>query len=456
MLFASIALSGAMNAAASDLVAAQKTPGVQYAVVESGKIVDAGAAGRADLASGTPVTNETRFRIGSITKMFTAVAVMQLVEAGKLSLDETLDRFQPSFGHASSITVRDLLMHRSGIPDYLDPALASGAVKTPVTPQAIADSMSGKPLLSRPGTAFSYSNTNYVLLGLIVQRLAGVSLHDYYREKIFLPAGMTETSAGDVSSPAQVAVGYASPGARPSVAEAGDMSWYFGCGDALSTASDLARFDVALMDDRLLEPATLAGMVSAAMPSSLGKRVGYGLGVATVPVGVGDPLVGHHGGMPGFAGEDEMLLSERFAIVSLGNDTTYPSYRMNNAVFAALYPQRLAALQTQAAADAKADAANEDVALTARFSAFFRSVLSGTLDPAGLSDAMVAAFTPAAVEQVKQHFAQDGALQSLRYVSQDTFQGYRRYHYTATFTNDTQPLTFVLNASGKIDGFFLQ
>ncbi|MBV8373255.1 MAG: beta-lactamase family protein, partial [Candidatus Eremiobacteraeota bacterium] len=157
-------LSSALSSAAARVIDAGKTPGLQYAVVQAGAITASGSAGTANISASTPVTNETRFHIGSVTKLFTAVSIMQLVETGALRLDDSLAHFEPSFPDASEITVRELLMHRSGIPDYADAALASGAVKTPTTPQAIVDSIAAKPLLSTPGTAFAYSNTNYVLL----------------------------------------------------------------------------------------------------------------------------------------------------------------------------------------------------------------------------------------------------------------------------------------------------
>lgn len=459
MLVAAIALASAMNAAAKSVVDGGKTPGVQYAVVSNGTIAASGFAGRADVAANVPVTGNTRFRIGSVTKLFTAVAVMQLVERGSLSLDDTLAQFQPSFPSASSITIRDLLMHRSGIADYADKAIATGAAQTPTTPQAIVASMATKPLLSPPGTAFSYSNTNYVLLGLVVERLSGTSLHAYYRTNIFAPAHMTQTFAGAPPSGVPVASGYARDidGTFSSV-DPGDVSWYYACGDVWSTADDLARFDVALMTGKLLEPATLHSMIAAAKAPSFGPDIGYGLGVTTVSSAGSEPFVGHHGGLPGFAADDEMLLSERFAVISLGNSMLYPTSTMTNAAFQTLYPERMRVLNAQIVARAREQAAQappENPELTQRFTAFFASMLSGTVNTSGLSPEMVAALTPAVTRQLGQGFAKNGKFIRLRYGSQDMTEGYHRYHYVAIFTGGSQPVTFVLDGKGDIGGFLL-
>ena len=457
MLIAAAALASALNAEASSVVQSGKAVGVQYAVVQSGTIAATGAAGLADIDTKAAVTGDTRFRIGSITKLFTAVAVMQLVERQQLSLDDTLARFAPSFPSAASITVRDLLLHRSGIANYFDAALANGSAQKPTTPPEILLSMAVKPLLSAPGSAFEYSNTNYVLLGQIVERTSGLPLHEYYRTKIFEPAGMTQTFAGTPPSGVPLATGYvSSPDGTDAPADPGDISWYYACGDAWSTASDLARFDVALMNGVLIRSTTLQAMIAAAQPSTLGHRIDYGLGIMRSPSGGDDSLVGHHGGLPGFAGDDEMIVPERFAVISLGNTSSYPTSSMLGVTFEVLYPDRVKALRSESLAEAKARAAEEDVALTQRFTKFFSSLLSGKLDKTGLSSAMAAAMTPETVQQISQYFAKDGTFLKLQYLDRDTLDGYQRYHYGAVFSGASQPVMFVLDAKGDLSGFFLR
>ncbi|MBV8372354.1 MAG: beta-lactamase family protein, partial [Candidatus Eremiobacteraeota bacterium] len=280
---------------------------------------------------------------------------------------------------------------------------------------------------------------------------------EYYRTKIFAPAGMTQTYAGNAPSNAPMATGYDPSASRQfTQADAGDTSWYYACGDVLSTATDLARFDIALMNGTLVKPSTLRTMIDSAQPSTLGKHVSYGLGIMTSDAGGSDRFVGHHGGMPGFEAEDEMFLPDRFAIISLGNAFTYPTNVLRMAAIAAVYPERAAELQAQAQADAAEAAASEDPVLTQRFTAFLTALLAGSIDKTQLSDPMAAAMTPNAVAQVQQLFSKEGTFQRLRFVSEDTAAGYRRYHYIGVFSAENQPLLFVLDPANKITGFFVQ
>ena len=172
--------------------------------------------------------------------------------------------------------------------------------QSPTTPVQIINEAMKFPPGAAPGTRFSYSNTNYVLLGLIVERISGIPLHAYYRKYIFRPAGMSETFAGTVPSRSPVATGYLLSDGGTAPQTPGDVSWYYGCGDALSTAADMARFDIALMNGRLVRASTLSAMTASAQPSDdLGRGTRYGLGFTIFPF---DDLVsvGHHGGLPGF------------------------------------------------------------------------------------------------------------------------------------------------------------
>lgn len=446
------AVSAAVDAAARAAVASKAATGTSFAVVENGKLAFAGAAGERDLAGKLPVTTQTLFRIGSVTKLMTAVSVMQLVEKGELALDDPVAKFVPSMPQADRVTVRDLLMHRSGYPDYADLAISSGAVARPTTPDAILASVAAKPLGFAPGTAFAYSNTNYVLLGRIVERISGQSLHDYYREHLFAPAGMRATYAGAVPASAPLALGYQRD-QGDAVQSAGDVSWYYACGDVASTASDLARFDIALMDGRLLKPATFETMIAAAKPSSLGSHVEYGLGVMVSSFGAVQ-TAGHHGGLPGFEADDELAPSDGFAVVALGNDFLFPTSTIVGAAFASAYPDQVPTVRARAAADAAVAAAPVDPAITQRFEAFLEGLLGGKVDPSQLSAAMKQAMTPEAVGQIASTFAPYGAFSHLEFRSRDVVGGYTRYHYDAVFAAKTQPMMFVLDSGGLIAGWF--
>ena len=437
---------------ARQLVITQRAAGVSYAIVRDGSVAAVGATGLRDLATQSPVTVDTLFRIGSITKMFTAVAIMQLAQAKRLSLGDTLARYQPEVPQAGAITIADLLMHRSGIPNYGDAAIADGRVRVPTTAQRIVDAQAKLPSEFTPGSQFSYSNTNYVILGRIVERLSGMSLAAYERRYILRPAGMERTFVGALPPGTTAATGY-DLSSGPVPANPGDASWYYACGDIWSTARDLALFDIALMDGKLLDPAWFTAMIDAARPSTLGPHVEYGFGVSRVAFG-DRVLVGHHGGLPGFESDNVMIVPDRFAIVVLANDYKFPTRVVQSAALTSAYPAQTAAAEAQATADARAQAV-EDPALTRRFTAFVNDVLADRI-PGGLDDAMAAALTPAAVAELMPYYAGDGAFVRLQFLSSDAIGEYRRFHYLAAFSQKKQPMTFVLDANGLIGGFFNQ
>lgn len=227
-------------------------------VTRAGKPVAAKAYGLADLDAKTPNTLDTIFNIGSITKEFTKVAIAQLAQAGKLSLDDTVAKHLPgtTITAADRITIRQLVEHRSGLGDIFG---AKYDAAPPARLRELADFVplfAGEPLAFEPGTSERYSNAGYVTLGLIIERVTGEKYRDYVTKHVFAPAGMTQSGwwAVDEHVPNR-AIGYtlhdsakltpntkSLPG-RPSSA-----------GGSFSTAADLARFYDALLADKLLSP----------------------------------------------------------------------------------------------------------------------------------------------------------------------------------------------------------
>jgi len=450
------AQSTVLDAALARAVAAASygAPAVSVAVVEDGRIAYAHATGLADVASRTEATTQTRFAIASITKLVTAVCVMQLVESGKLRLDAPVTRVLPGVlpdnPQMQEITVRELLRHTSGLADYADAVFADGSVTRRTTPREIVARFAAKPLAFEPGTAWGYSSTNYVLLGLIVEKLSGESLAAYERAHVFAPAGMTATSVGPPPG-SPTARGYGANG-RP--VPPIDFSWLFADGDLFSTASDLARFDIALMGGVLVAPATFALMQANPVASTMGAAggsVAWGLGPSLVTAGEAT-FVGHHGGIPGFAAEDEMLPDRHFALIVLGNASDFITARVNAAVLTVVLPPVVAASKTPGPT-----VGAEDPKVTARLRAFVTDLVGGSLDRSQLNVSMNAAFTPAIATQAEQVFASFGALQTLTYRDHSQTMGLRLYHYNATFANGKGVvITFGLDSDDKIAGFAIE
>jgi CubicO group peptidase (beta-lactamase class C family) len=408
-----------------------QTPALGVAVVQSGRIVYDRGFGQA--------ATDSQFRIGSITKMFTAVAVMQLVERGKIALDAPVATYLPDAPHAGEITVRQLLQNRSGLWNYADEAFSSGAVSKPTTPQAILTLAAAHPLTSTPGTHYAYSNTNYVVLGLIVERASGRPLQAYERERIFSVAGMRATAFGGTSGD-RVVPGYMTAGGAQ--ATKFDASWLWADGDIVSTAGDVARFDIALLGGKLVSPATFDLMQAQPVTVDEPAHVEQGLGLEIVSA-LGLHFVGHHGGVPGFEAETETLPSDGVAVVVLSDAFDFPTREADRVVIQALYPNTVAA--------AASEVGPEDRTVTSRFRAALAGLLNGSVDRSKYSDAAGAALTPEFVGQLKAQLAPLGSIADVLYLGKQDVSGQTVYRYRVTFSSGAMlNWIFALGTDGKI------
>ena len=427
-------------------------PAVAVALVAGGKLAYERAAGFADLAARIPATTQTRFRVGSITKMFTAVSVLQLAERHALALDDTLVRYLPWAPHAAAITLRQLLMHTSGLPNYLDEAFAADSVATAATPRALIETVAQRPLEFPPGTRYAYSNTGYVLLGLVVEAVAGEPLADYERTHVFGPARMRDTSVGAPPPEAPLALGYQDESGA--AAQRFDPSWLYADGDAVSTAGDLARFDIALMNGVLLGPQALAQMQAESVATGEGDER-YGLGLSLAPFGP-LTLAGHHGGLPGFESDDELLLAKRSAIVVLSNAFTFRTSYLVSDLLAALFPAAFAATIAGVKAEIVEIAPGEDFAVTALLRRFLDGLRSGCSDGSELTAPLAAALQAPGSASAAARLAPLGELQSLVFRGRSERGDFSEYHYVGVFAAQRLPLTFVLDRNGKIAGLWIR
>ncbi|MFJ7628560.1 serine hydrolase domain-containing protein [Streptomyces sp. NPDC097595] len=270
-------------------------------------------AGAAVAGTRKPMPWNGRFRIGSATKTFTAAVVLQLVGEGRVSLDDTVERWLPGVvrGHGNDgrlITVRQLLQHTSGLRDVAPEisALNSAAgyraerFRTYTPGELVRLAVSDAPRFP-PGKGWSYSNTNYVLAAMIVERVTGRSWAHEVKARIIRPLGLSGTSVPGVLPfvPGPHAHGYAAFGTEEATdVTALDPSMAFGSGAVISTAHDLNRFYAALLGGRLLAPAQLAELTDAVDAPELGVK--YGLGIAEIPLSCGGTYFGHRGELLGY------------------------------------------------------------------------------------------------------------------------------------------------------------
>jgi D-alanyl-D-alanine carboxypeptidase len=286
------------------------------------------AYGVADKKTNSPNNEETKFNIGSMSKMFTAVAIAQLAEKGRLSFSDTIGKYLPDYPNravAGKVTIDQLLTHTSGLGDYLNEKYYASLSRI----KNVADILPlfvDEPLAFEPGSKWQYSNAGYVVLGLIIEKVSGRSYFDYVKEEIFKRVGMLNTdSFGKDERVPNMAIGYTrmnpSGAADPSAPrqENLDMRPLKGspAGGTYSTAEDLLKFAGALRGDKLLSrkftELVTTGKVEAGGP--IGKY-GYGFGDKVFN---GMHIVGHNGGGPGLGADFEMLPELGYVSVILTN-----------------------------------------------------------------------------------------------------------------------------------------
>ena len=294
-----------VDSVATAAVTEHRTAGVAVAVVRNGRTVLAKGYGFADLENDVPVTPETVFRIGSITKQFTSAAIMRLMEQGKLSLDDTLQKFLPTFPtQGNHVTVRHLLNHTSGIKSYtsLGPKWQR-VIRLDLMPDSLVALFANGPFDFKPGDAWSYDNSGYFLLGMIIEKLSGKSYGQYLQDEFFTPLGLKSTIYCDQAPLIKHrAQGYAvRPDGQFINAEPLSMTQPFAAGSLCSTVNDLAAWTLALSSGKVVSAASYRMMTT---PGTLndGKPLTYGFGLGTGVLG-GHRQVSHNGGINGFVSE---------------------------------------------------------------------------------------------------------------------------------------------------------
>jgi CubicO group peptidase (beta-lactamase class C family) len=237
-----------------------KTPGIAVAITKDGQTIYEKADGVRDISSKAPMLITTPQAIGSTTKQFTAAAIFLLQQEKKLSLDDKLSKFVPEYVDADKVTLRQMLNMISGISDN-DPAIYGDHLMQPITRKEMFTNLNKLPLMWQPGTHMVYTNTNYNLLGLVVERVSGQPYLAFLREHIFSPLGMSSTSTID-QPPPDMATGYHhdKPGQPYKTRSELHPDFSFGTGNLVSTTQDLLKWDTGLLGKKVLDGASLRTM----------------------------------------------------------------------------------------------------------------------------------------------------------------------------------------------------
>jgi D-alanyl-D-alanine carboxypeptidase len=304
-----------------EAAAADRFSGVVL-VEKNGQVLFSRACGLADRERGIPNTLQTRFRIGSMNKMFTGVAVLQLAEAGKVELTAPLGEYLTDYRNkdvATKVTVHHLLTHTGGTGDIFGPQFRAQRLELRTLDDYVQLYGDREPEFE-PGSRWQYSNYGYILLGALIENVTGQTYYDYVHAHIYEPAQMTATgSQPEHERVPGLSVGYTKPPGTGSWVPNTETLPYRGtsAGGGFSTAGDLARFARALLDHQLLSPDSTRLLITGKVDAATGRRYAYGFGNWGGSGGTGS--VGHGGGAPGMNGDLRIYPQSGYIMVVLAN-----------------------------------------------------------------------------------------------------------------------------------------
>jgi CubicO group peptidase (beta-lactamase class C family) len=331
ILFIAIFISFCFGAAAQQSTAgldslinsrlAGVAPGCAVLIAKSGEIIYEKGFGKADLELNVAMQPDMVFRLGSITKQYTAIAILQLVEQGKISLQDSIQKFIKDFpnkGH--TITIENLLTHTSGIIDYESLNInIPNAYRVDLPQKQIVDSLEHHPLVFTPGSKFSYCNSNYFLLGYIIEQITGKSYAEYMQQHIFTPIGLTNTYYDDEKQviPNRVS-GYGKwANGKYENADYIGMSQVYAAGAILSNVDDMLKWHQALYSYKLVKKETLEKAFTSCKLAD-GTLTGYGYGWFIKDQN-GEKSIEHAGGIDGFQSDEVYLPRQDIFIATLYN-----------------------------------------------------------------------------------------------------------------------------------------
>jgi CubicO group peptidase (beta-lactamase class C family) len=415
-------------------------PSVSVAVVVDGKLAFAKAFGEADLAKHRAADVNTRYAVGSVSKQFTAAALLLAQEQGKLSLDDSVAKYFPTLTRAKDITIRQLLSHTSGYEDYAPQDYLIPDWTKAISPMAVLDRWAAKPLNFEPGTKWQYSNTNYVLAGQIFEKATGQGLVAFLKERIFGPLGMA--SAGDwppaQTSDAAAYTRYALGPPRPVGREA--EGWYFAAGELAMTPSDLSKWDIAFLEHKILSERSYQEFTREVRLNN-GDYTHYALGLSIGDLN-GVPALTHGGEVSGFLSSNAIYPTRKAAVVVLSNEdgVTMVSSLSRAIASTALLPERK-------------EPSDQD---TARVRGVLEGMQRGTIDRSLFSDNANSYFNAQALEDYKKTLGELGKLKNLTASGENLRGGMTHRTYRAEFEKKTVTLNIYVLSDGRFEQFMAE
>ena len=302
-------------------------------VAERGKPLVAKAYGLANAEHQVLNTTKTKFRIGSVTKQFTAAAVMMLQERGKLSVSDPIDEYLDDIPDRwKGITIHQLLSHTSGLMHSWALPEFEKTIMIPATPEQTLAKFKGKPLVSKPGERFLYSGLGYFVLARLIEKVTGGTYDAFLKENIFTPLGMSDTGSDHPEAViANRAAGYVFSEGHLENAPAVYVPIFSGGGNLYSTVEDLLRWDQALYSAKVISKKSFE-----AMTTPVRNNYGYGWEVSE---GFGHRVMAHGGGLPGFTAFIARHVDDQVTIIVLSNVTNIPADQVGEELAAIMFEE---------------------------------------------------------------------------------------------------------------------
>ena len=420
-----------------------KTPSAVIAIVRDDRVIYRKAYGFRDHERRLAADVETLYEIGSITKQFTAAAILQLQEDAKLDIDDKLSKYLPDAPHASELTLRQLLSHTSGLPEYFDgPDIELKATK-PVTFAQLMARIADKPLTFAPGSRMAYNNTGYILLGRVIEVASHQIYRDYVRMHLLDRAGMKRTyTVANEPQLANMAVGYRVKEGVLQRAPTIHDSFGWSAGNLVSTVDDLANWSRALAEGKIVSEKSYREMTTPATISQGTSDYGLGLFVDSIR---DQPRIGHTGGSFGFTTADEFFPKQNVRVIAFTNCTANPEpgEMITSAIFDDLFPEIAAA--------ARKPAPDENREITLKAEKFFGALQTGEEENSVLAAKLATKMKDGLARRLADQLAPFGSPTRFIYKGSRSENNLQWYDYVIEFGPGSQ-LKFAigLDAEAKI------
>jgi CubicO group peptidase (beta-lactamase class C family) len=437
-------VSASVKTVIADVMTKTQVPSASVGIVRDGRVAYVGAFGKARLSPPLAASPDMHYAIGSISKQFTVAAAMLLAQDGKLSIDDPLSKWFPELTHANEVTLRNLMSHTSGYEDYAPQDYTIPAWTKPTTAQAIVHEWATKPLDFEPGTQYQYSNTNFNIVGLIVEKASGQPFWSFLKSRVLDPVGLSRTIDLDTEHDQLEPTGYfryALGPLRPAIMEA--PGWYFADGEIAMPVADLLKWDISVMNESLLPHASYEAMET---PTKLknGSSITYGLGL-TVGTTNGHRVVSHTGEVGGFVAFNAVFPDDKIAVAVLTNQEASPAASaIGRGISAVLLPGAAPSPEDTAQAETLARRVLTDLQHGRIDRSLFTANANFYFDQQGIDD-FAASLGPL------------GSIKSLHQTGTSLRGGMRYRGFGVEFANGTRVnLSTYMTNDGKIDQFLVE